>query len=150
VVKSLLLDPARLEEHNHKLADKYARMKREEVRVETEGLEEAEVVICAYGTTSRICRTAMNTLREEGVKVGLIRPITLFPFPERTIRELDPGKVKAILTVEMSLGQMVEDVKLYNEGRIPVHFHGRTGGIVPTPGEVVEKTKAILAGEVER
>ncbi len=144
LVKSLYLDPHELEKHNLRLQEKYERMKREEVRVETEGLDDAEVVLCAYGTTSRVCRTALGRLREKGIKTGLIRPITLFPFPEDTIRSLQPGKVKFILVVEMSLGQMVQDVKLYNEGRIPVHFYGRTGGIVPAPHEVVDQVLTYL------
>ncbi|HHI69341.1 MAG TPA: 3-methyl-2-oxobutanoate dehydrogenase subunit beta, partial [Planctomycetes bacterium] len=150
IVKSLLLDPYELEEHNRKLQQKYERMKREDVRVETVDLDGAEVVLCAYGTTSRVCRTAMERLRETGVKVGLVRPITLFPFPEKTIQSLDPKKVKFILTVEMSLGQMVQDVKLYTEGRIPVHFFGRTGGVVPTPQEVVREVMKHLGKEVEK
>ncbi len=150
IVKSLLLDPYELEEHNRKLQQKYERMKREDVRVETVDLESAEVVLCAYGTTSRVCRTAMERLKEKGVKVGLVRPITLFPFPEKTIQSLDPKKVKFILTVEMSLGQMVQDVRLYTEGRIPVHFYGRTGGVVPTPQEVVREVLKRLGKEVEK
>ena len=125
-------------------------MKREDVRVETVDLEGAEVVLCAYGTTSRVCRTAMESLKAQGVKVGLVRPITLFPFPEKTIQSLDPKKVKFILSVEMSLGQMVQDVKLYTEGRIPVHFFGRTGGVVPTPQEVVGEVLRHLGKEVEK
>jgi len=149
VVKSLWLDPYRLEQHNQELFRKYDRIRAEEVRVETRGLEEAEVVLCAYGTTSRICRTAMVELAKQGIKVGLVRPITLFPFPAETIRALDPRKVRCILTVEMSMGQMVEDVRLYTEGRIPVHFYGRTGGVVPAPKEIQREVERLLGKEVQ-
>lgn len=138
IINSLYLDPNVLEEHNHAIFEKYERMKREEVRCEEYMMDDAEYCLAAYGTVARICKTAIAQLRSEGVKVGLVRPITLFPFPEKVFRDLD---VRWILDVEMSMGQMVEDVRLSVEGRIPVHFYGRVGGVVPTPDEIADKVR---------
>jgi 2-oxoglutarate ferredoxin oxidoreductase subunit alpha len=108
-------------------------------------MEDAEIVLVAYGTTSRIVKNAIETLREEGIKAGLIRPITIWPYPSKAFDEI-PDSAKAILTVEMSTGQMLDDVKIANEGRLPVYFYGRTGGMVPTPDAVIAKAKEILGG----
>ncbi|MEN1759911.1 3-methyl-2-oxobutanoate dehydrogenase subunit VorB [Anoxynatronum sibiricum] len=145
IINSLALDPAVLEEHNIKLDKKYQQMERNEVRVEVFNMEEAEVVLTAYGTTARVAKNAIELLEAEGIKAGLIRPITLWPFPHQAFQEI-PETAKAILTVEMSMGQMIDDVKIANEGRLPVHFYGRSGGMCPEPQAIVDKVKEILGG----
>ena len=127
-----------LENHNRKLYAKYAVMEQEECRWQEEMTDDADFVIVAYGTTARIARSAMRKLRENGVKAGLIRPITLWPFPNAPIQKA-AEHAKAFLTVEMSMGQMVDDVRLAVNGKKPVEFYGRTGGIVPTVREIVEQ-----------
>ena len=107
-----------------------------------ERIGDAEVVITAYGTPARIALTAIETLRSEGLKVGLFRPITLWPFPTRAIEAVVPT-AKAFLDVEMNMGQMVEDVRLAVAGRVPVEFYGRTGGVIPTPDEVLAAIVAL-------
>ncbi len=120
-------------------------MKLNEQRAESLHCADAEVVIVAYGSTARIAKTAVMSLRQSGLKVGLFRPVTLWPFPVNALSELVP-KVKAFLTVEMSAGQMVEDVKLAVNGARPVHFHGRMGGMVPTPEEISSECVRVLGG----
>ncbi|MBS3810767.1 MAG: 3-methyl-2-oxobutanoate dehydrogenase subunit VorB [Halanaerobiales bacterium] len=142
IINSLALDPHDLEDHNLKLKAKYDRMKEEEVRYEELYTEDADIIIVAYGTTARIATSAIEMARKDGYKVGLIRPITLFPFPSDIINET-ADRVENFLTVEMSLGQMVEDVKLAVSGKKPVHFYGRTGGVVPSPEEIVEEIEKI-------
>ena len=102
--------------------------------------EDADYVFVAYGSTARICQKSIQLAREQGIKVGLLRPITLYPFPTKPIADLC-GKVKGFMSVEMSAGQMVEDVRLAVEGRTQVEFYGRMGGVVPTPEEIVEALK---------
>lgn len=137
VITSLDLDPARHERHNLKLQAKYRQIQETEVRVEMIQCDDAEYAFVAYGSSARICQKAVNLLRAKGVKIGLVRPITLFPFPKNELLALT-SHVKGILTVEMSAGQMVEDVELAVKSRIPVKFHGRMGGMIPSPEEVVE------------
>lgn len=146
VINSLYLKPEELEDHNIRLEKKYNAMRENEVRVEEYNLEGAEVVIVAYGTTSRIAKSAIESLREEGIHVGLIRPITLFPFPEKSFKEL-PESVKRLLCVEMSMGQMIDDVRIANEGRRPVSFVGRSGGMVPSPQLIIDKVKELVKGD---
>lgn len=146
VINSLFLQPEKCEEHNWKLYKKYQEIEEKEVKVETLNIEDAEIVLVAYGTTSRICFSAMETLREQGYKVGLIRPITLWPFPAKAIQEA-AKKAKFFLTVEMSTGQMVEDVRLAVEGKVPVHFYGRVGGMIPSPDEIAERVKSLGGGK---
>ncbi len=105
--------------------------------------DDAEYVLVAYGSSARICEKAVELAREAGVKVGLLRPITLYPFPIKEIQNL-AQKVKGFLTVEMSAGQMVEDVRLAVNGKIPVEYFGRLGGIIPTPEEVVAALKKMV------
>ncbi len=142
LINSIYLDPHELEEHNKKLQEKYRRMEEEEVRFEEYMLEDAQVVGIAYGTVSRIMYSAVDTAREEGFKVGMLRPITLFPFPKKKIRELaESDAVRAFVVVEMSNGQMVDDVRLAVEGKKPVIFYNRMGGVVPKVLELVEQFK---------
>jgi 2-oxoglutarate ferredoxin oxidoreductase subunit alpha len=146
VVKSLHLDPEELEVHNQLLQATYREIEAREVRWDGESLEDAEFLVAAYGTAARICRTAVRRARASGLRAGLFRPITLWPYPAAPLGAL-AGRVRGILVVEMSAGQMLEDVRLAVEGRAPVRFHGRMGGMVPSPDEVLEALRA-LAGEV--
>ncbi|MBI2781368.1 MAG: 3-methyl-2-oxobutanoate dehydrogenase subunit VorB [Chloroflexi bacterium] len=143
VVKSLHLRPEDLEVHNAHLQAKFATITEREVRWAGEQLEDAEVVVVAYGTAARVARTAIERARADGLHVGLFRPITLWPFPSKALAELAP-RLRAIVVVELSAGQMVEDVRLAVE-RVPVFFHGRTGGMVPTPSEVVDRLRVAWA-----
>ena len=131
---SLILDTMEMERHNWKLVRKYQEIERNEVRYESYMIDDAEIVAIAYGTTARIAKGAINRVRKDGLKVGLIRPITLWPFPKKIISEL-AKKGKKIIVFEMSTGQMVEDVLLAVEGNTRVYFHGRPGGVIPTPVE---------------
>jgi 2-oxoglutarate/2-oxoacid ferredoxin oxidoreductase subunit alpha len=138
IINSLFLDPKDLEDHNWKLYEKYLKMQENEIRVDTYNIDDAKIILVAYGTTARIAMSAMEMARDKGYKVGLIRPISLFPFPYDTIKEAT-SQADSFLAVEMSTGQMVEDVRLAVEGNKPVYFHGRPGGMVPTPEEIYEK-----------
>jgi 2-oxoglutarate ferredoxin oxidoreductase subunit alpha len=144
IVKSIDLVPEMLEKRNLDLQHKYREIARHETRWQGWHLDDAEYAIVAYGTAARVARTAIERARERGVKVGLFRPITLWPFPDKELRRLSEN-LKGILTVELSSGQMVEDVRLSVEGRCPVAFHGRMGGLVPTPDEVLGALKALRA-----
>jgi 2-oxoglutarate/2-oxoacid ferredoxin oxidoreductase subunit alpha len=144
VVRSLHLAPEDLEIHNQALQAKFADIAAREVRWAGERLDDADLVIVAYGTAARVARTAVSQARDEGLSVGLFRPISLWPFPTDELRELS-ARVRGLLVVELSAGQMVEDVRLAVEGRSPVAFHGRTGGMVPTPDEVVTALRTLVA-----
>ena len=133
--RSLILDTTAMEEHNWKLHRKYELITKQEVRAEVSDLKSAELVIVAYGVAARIARGAIKRSRREGIRVGLIRPITLWPFPSDVIRET-ASRIKHFLVFEMNTGQMIEDVKLALEGKAEVHFYGRPGGSVPTPVEL--------------
>ena len=143
VINSLFLNPEECDALNRRLTAKYADIEKNEVRWDTAFCEDAEVLITAYGTPARIALTALELLREEGVKAGLFRPVTLWPFPEKALRNLaDEAHVKAILDVEMSsTGQMLDDVRLAVEGRKPVRYLGRAGGLLPTVEEIIESAK---------
>ena len=144
VINSLFLDPNKEEQINHVLAAKYAKMEREEVRFEEFHTDKPyRVLLAAYGTTARICKTAVEQLARDGIAAALIRPITLFPFPTQRIYEL-AKQAELVLTVEMSMGQMVEDVRAAVGRDKPVHFFGRQGGNVPSPDEVVAAVKSKL------
>ncbi len=145
VVTSVELDPARHEKFNHKLQAKYAEMKEKEVRYEELYCDDAEYLIVAYGISARISQKAVELLRAEGVKIGLLRPITLFPFPSKQIAAR-AKQLKGILSVEMSAGQMVYDIRLAVGGSLPVEHFGRIGGLVHSPGEVVEAMKKMIKG----
>jgi 2-oxoglutarate ferredoxin oxidoreductase subunit alpha len=143
VINSLFLNPEECDALNRRLTAKYAEIEQNEVRWDTAFCEDAEVLITAYGTPARIALTALELLREEGVKAGLFRPVTLWPFPEKALRNLaDEAHVKVILDVEMSsTGQMLDDVRLAVEGRKPVRYLGRAGGLLPTVEEIIESAK---------
>jgi 2-oxoglutarate ferredoxin oxidoreductase subunit alpha len=134
-IRSLLLDVHVEEDHNWKLYRKYQRIERREPRSELHATEDAELVVVAYGTAARIAKGAVRRLREKQMKVGLFRPITLWPFPSKELVGL-AASVKKFLVFEMSMGQMVEDVKLALNGRVPVDLYGRPGGVVITPVEL--------------
>ncbi len=136
IITSLELDSSRQEKFNHKLIEKYKVVSENEVRFEEIACEDAEYLFIAYGSSSRICQKAIEIARAKGIKVGLLRPITLFPYPTKKIQSM-LNKIKGILAVEMSAGQMVEDVRLAVEGKVPVQHFGRLGGMIPTPNEVV-------------
>ncbi|MDX9811387.1 MAG: 3-methyl-2-oxobutanoate dehydrogenase subunit VorB [Bacteroidales bacterium] len=145
IITSLELDPDAQERFNEKLVAKYNLIRENEVRFEEFLCDDAEYLMVAYGTSARVCQKAVQLCRNEGIKAGLLRPITLFPFPSARIKELT-SQVKGILAVEMSAGQMVEDVMLAAEGRVPVRHFGRMGGVVHTPDEVVENLKSKIIG----
>lgn len=145
IINSLYLNAEDLERHNEKLQAKFNRMREKEVRVESYNIEDADVVISAYGTTARIAKTAITKLEKEGYKVGLLRPISLFPYPFDEFNKIKDD-CKGVLTVEMNSGQMLDDVRLALNGRIPTYFYGRTGGMIPTPEEIVDKVKEIYGG----
>jgi 2-oxoglutarate/2-oxoacid ferredoxin oxidoreductase subunit alpha len=136
IITSLNLQPLLQEQHNHHLQEKYRKMK-EEVRFETFSCEDAEYLMVAYGSSARISQKAVQLARAKGIKAGLIRPITLFPFPSEKISAL-ADQVKGILAVEMSAGQMVEDVRLAVNGKVNVEHYGRYGGMVHSPEEVLD------------
>ncbi len=146
IINSLYLDPADLEKHNFHLKAKYDEMRKNHQRYELVNMENAEIAIVAYGSVSRIARSAIEILAEKGIKCGIVRPITLFPYPINAFREI-PASVKNLLVVEMSTGQMLEDVKIANECRLPIDFFGRVGGIIPEASEIVEKVLEIIGGE---
>ena len=145
VINSLYIQPDACEAHNLKIQKKMAELARNELSYKSEMMDDAEIAIVAYGTTARIALTAVRKLRKEGVNVGLIRPVTLWPFPSAYIAE-QAQKVRAMLTVEMSLGQMVEDVRLAVNGACPVEFFGRTGGMIPGVSEIIAQVKRLKEG----
>ncbi|MDO4563399.1 MAG: 3-methyl-2-oxobutanoate dehydrogenase subunit VorB [Clostridia bacterium] len=145
VINSLYIQPDELENLVVARYKKYSEIERTEVKLEEYMCSDAEIIMVSYGTTARIVKSAIKILREKGVKAGLIRPITLWPFPGKTISQY-ADRVKNFLAVEMSMGQMVEDVRLAVNGEADVAFFGRTGGVVPSPAEVVAKVESILGG----
>ena len=146
IINSLYMAAEDCDRHNDHLSKKYAEMEKNEVRWEEVQCEDADIIITAYGTPARIALTAIDTLREEGIKVGLFRPITLWPFPEKALHELaGKGHVKVILDVEMSsTGQMLEDVRLAVEGQKPIRYLGHAGGVMPTVEEMADAVKNAL------
>jgi 2-oxoglutarate/2-oxoacid ferredoxin oxidoreductase subunit alpha len=139
LVKSLFLDPEALNQNNLDLKAKYDRMKLEEVRFEAYNTDEDyEVLIVSYGTMSRVCRTAIDNMKNEGLSVGMIRPQTLFPFPEeQVLAAAEKASCKVVASIEMSMGQMIEDIQRSVQGKKPVQWYGKCGGDVPTPEEVM-------------
>ncbi len=143
IVTSLEMEPEKMEVNNHRLQEKYDLIEANEVRFEEHFTDDAKYLIVAFGSVARICLKAIEDAREQGIKVGLIRPITLWPFPKKAIAEL-ARKVKGILVVELNAGQMIEDVRLAAGSQLPVHHFGRMGGIVPNPDEIREVLKNII------
>jgi len=142
VISSIYIDPVLEEKFNHVLMEKQKRIEASEVRFREQGLEDAEVAVVAFGTAGRVSQSAVKASREEGIKVGLLRPISLFPYPYERVERL-ADEVRSILVVEMNGGQMVEDVRLAVKGRVPVSFYGRMGGMMPLPDEVLEEIRKI-------
>ena len=144
IINSLYLSPEILEEHNYHLQRKYDVIEANELQYEMDRTEDAELVFVAYGTMARVVKNCVNEMRAEGYKVGLIRPKTVWPYPYKAFDEIPA--CKNLFVIEMSLGQMVEDVKLGSNGRYPVHFYGRPGGMVPEPKEIIARAKEIMGG----
>lgn len=141
IVSSLYIVPEDMERQNRKIAEKYERAAREDCLWEEFGADDPDVLVCAYGTSARIAKAGVMRAQEEGKRVRLLRPITLFPFPTGRVAEL-AERVRYVLVVEMSLGQFVEDVRLSVEGRAPVRLHARTGGMLPVPEDVLQEIRA--------
>lgn len=141
VTKTLYLKPDELEASVFEREKKYDVVKEHLQKYDAHDIEDADIIISSYGITSRVVETAVKELRKEGIKAGVIRPITLWPFPEKIYKQVNP---KAFLSVEMSTGQMVEDIKLACECKAPVYFFGRTGGVIPEPHEIIGKIKSIM------
>ena len=140
VANSLFLDAAELEKKNFERYERYEIIKANEQRSEGDLLEDADLVIVAFGASARIARSAIRSAREEGIKAGLLRPITLWPFPVDALAET-LGTAKAYLSVEMNMGQMIDDVRLVVKGAKPVEFYGRVGGVIPEPADVLDKLR---------
>ena len=151
IINSLYIDPEACEVHNQHLTEKFHRMAEREVRFESIGCEGAELILTAYGTPARIALSAMETLRSQGIKVGLFRPITLWPCPEEALRErISQESVQHILDIELSsTGQMLDDVRLAAEGRKPISYLGHAGGVLPTVEEMVDTVRRCLKKEVQ-
>jgi 2-oxoglutarate/2-oxoacid ferredoxin oxidoreductase subunit alpha len=142
LVSSINLDPSDQEAFNRRLFEKYAAIEAREVRVETRGLDDADVAVVAFGTSARLASTAIEEARSEGLRVGLLRPITLYPFPEEALRHV-AERVHTVLVVEMNAGQMVEDVRRIVGGRAAVSFFGRSGGVMPMPEEILAAIRKV-------
>ncbi len=147
IVNSLYIQPEELEDLVKERYERYEKIKAEEQRAEEFMTEDAEIVVVAFGASSRVARSAIKSAREEGIKVGMVRPITVWPFPDKTIEKVIPT-AKKFLCVEMNMGQMVDDVRLVVNGRRPVEFFGRTGGVIPTPAEVLDQIRALAGKEM--
>ena len=147
IITSLHIQPDKMEEINIHLQNKYKAIEKEETRYEMVDCKDADYVLVAFGLVARICQKAAQLAREKGMKVGVFRPQTLFPYPYKALSDLSE-KVKGMMVVEMNAGQMVEDVKLAVNGKTPVEFHGRMGGIVPSPDEILHKLEEKFAGEL--
>ncbi len=145
VITSLHIKPDQMEVHNIHLQKKYKTIEENEIRYEEIMCDDADYIITAFGLTARICTKVAELARNKGIKVGVFRPISLFPFPYEQIKS-HTNRIKGILDVEMNAGQMVEDVRLAVEGKVPVEFYGRMGGIVPTPDGILEALENYIAG----
>ncbi len=142
VISSIYMDPAQEEVFNLHLMEKQRQIEVSEVRFKEYALNSAEILVVAFGTAGRVAQSAVKQARDEGIAVGLLRPISLVPYPYARVREL-AEQVRAILVVEMNGGQMVEDVRLAVEGKVPVHFYGRMGGVMPLPDEVLDQIRGL-------
>jgi 2-oxoglutarate ferredoxin oxidoreductase subunit alpha len=150
VIKSLYLGDGELEQHIWRLVEKYERVKKETVLYETQAVEDADLILVAFGTAARICKTSLKMARDMGLRVGLVRPITLFPFPEEILRSTSE-RTKKYLVVELNAGQMVEDVRLCVRRDAEVSFHGRPcgAGSLPKPNEILEKIRSVYGSSPE-
>jgi len=137
IISSLSLAASEMEAINLRLQAKYQKMRENEVRFEKNMCEDAEYMLVAFGSSARICEGTLEKARSKGIRMGLLRPITLFPFPEKAIQEM-LSQLKGIMSVELNAGQMVEDVRLAVNGAVPVEFYGRMGGSLFSPEEVFE------------
>ncbi len=145
IVNSLFIDPKACSDHNQRLQQKHERIMQNEVRFDEFKTNDAEILFAAYGTTARICRAAALKLRKEGIKAGVFRPVTLWPFPEEALhKRAAQESVKAVVCVEMSMGQMIDDVKISVNGVKPVYFVGTGGGTIPTPEEAAAEARRAL------
>ncbi len=144
IATSLFLQPDELEEVNNRLQAKYREIEQAEVRYEEFMCDDAEYILVAFGSSARICSATVEMAREEGIKLGLLRPITLYPFPYEPLKQMAERGVKGFMSVELNAGQMVEDVRLAVEGRSPVVHYGRTGGVIFNPESVLEALKSNL------
>lgn len=147
ILTSLHIQPDKMQDINLHLQKKYSDIEKEEIRFEKYECDDAEIILVAFGLVARICQKAAQFAREKGIKVGVFRPITLFPYPYNELNKL-ADQAKGILTVEMNAGQMVEDARLAVNGKIPVEFLGRMGGIIPTPEEILHKLEERFVGEM--
>ena len=146
VITSLELESDKMERNNIRFQAKYSKIQENEVRYEAIDCDDADYIIVAFGSSARVCQKTIQLARAKGHKVGLLRPITLFPFPTEKIKEL-AQRAKGFLSVEMNAGQMVEDVRLAVNGKVPVEYYGRMGGIIPSPDEVEKALEQKLIGE---
>jgi len=137
IVNSLFLSPEKLEEENFKRFERYEIIKENETMYEEYMMDDAEICIAAFGIAARVAKNAINEAREQGIKVGLIRPITLWPFPDAPFKKA-ADKVKQIISVELSMGQMIDDIRLASECKVPVTLCNRVGGMIPSPEQVLE------------
>lgn len=149
IINSLYLEPEKLEASNRERFKKYETVKRDLPEAETYLTEDADIIVTGYGASARIARSAVNAARAEGIKAGLIRPITLWPFPEKEYAKA-ADTAKAFLDIELSMGQMTDDIRLAVSCRRPVRFFGRTGGVIHTPAEILEQIKIVMKEEVNK
>jgi 2-oxoglutarate ferredoxin oxidoreductase subunit alpha len=146
IITSLFIKPEEMEQVNLQLQEKYKKIEKEEVRFEEIKTKDAEILLVAFGLSSRICQKTVDLGREKGIKIGLLRPITLYPYPYKRLNEL-ADQVDFMMSVEMNAGQMVEDVKLAVEGKVPVYFTGRMGGMIPSPEDVLHEVETIIENQ---
>ncbi|MBQ6568650.1 MAG: 3-methyl-2-oxobutanoate dehydrogenase subunit VorB [Clostridia bacterium] len=146
IINSLYLEPEELEKTIIERYKRYETVKANEQRSESYLTDDADIIVVAYGASSRVVRSAVNSAREQGIKAGMFRPITLWPFPDNELSKIADSGVSKFLCVEMSMGQMIEDVRVCVNGRKPVSFFGRTGGVIPTPAEVLAEIKKLSGG----
>ena len=144
IINSLYLDAELLYKHNLHLQEKYKEIKEKEARAEKYFTEDADIILVSYGTMSRVCRSVVDNLRKENKKVGMIRPMTLWPFPEKEFK--NNNNCKMYISIEMSMGQMIDDIKLACECKVPVKFFGKAGGVVPTSYEITDAIKEFAGG----
>ena len=144
VISSIYIDPVEEEKFNRVLMAKQAEIEANEVRFREQSLDDAQIAVVAFGTAGRVAQSAVRAAREQGIPVGLLRPVSLYPYPYARVRAL-ADQVRGLLVVEMNGGQMVNDVRLAVEGRVPVSFYGRMGGMMPLPDEVLEEIRKLWA-----